>query len=104
MKTLVESIVEKDYTIAEEQLKEKLSTIAVAKLHEMRKMVAATLSEAGRGGRFASKQIPLSGKVVRGSEEDKAAIMKAAQESREKARKAKLEKDEEWANRNNKKP
>jgi hypothetical protein len=45
MKTLIENITNKRYTLAEEQLKEKLATIRESKLLEMKKMVAAKLSE-----------------------------------------------------------
>lgn len=45
MKTILESIQEKDYTSAQEQLHEKLQDIAVEKIHEMRKMIAAQMTE-----------------------------------------------------------
>lgn len=42
MKTILESIQEKDYTSAQDQLHERLQDIAIEKLHEMKKMIAAS--------------------------------------------------------------
>lgn len=45
MKTILESIQEKDYTSAQDQLHERLQDIVVEKLHEMKKMIAAKMTE-----------------------------------------------------------
>lgn len=45
MNTILESITEKDYTSAEQQLQEKLNNIVTKKLHEMKKMIAAKMTE-----------------------------------------------------------
>lgn len=45
MKTILESIQEKDYTSAQDQLHERLQDIAIEKLHEMKKMIAAKMTE-----------------------------------------------------------
>lgn len=48
MKTILESIQEKDYTSAQDQLHERLQDIVVEKLHEMKKMIAAQMTEQTR--------------------------------------------------------
>lgn len=45
MNTILESITEKDYTSAEQQLQEKLNNIVTKKLHEIKKMIAAKMTE-----------------------------------------------------------
>lgn len=45
MKTILESIQEKDYTSAQDQLHERLQDIAIEKLHEMKKIIAAKMTE-----------------------------------------------------------
>jgi hypothetical protein len=50
MKTLIQNITQKKYTLAEEELKEKLAEICRSKLFEMKKMVAAKMAEASHDG------------------------------------------------------
>lgn len=63
MKTLLESIQDKDYTSAENQLHERLQDIAVDKLHEMKRMLAAKVIDKENDKNTKKKEYkPLFGK------------------------------------------
>jgi hypothetical protein len=64
MKIFLESIEQKDYTLAEQELKKKLSEISVSKLHEMKKAVAAKMTDAE-----SKEDEPLFGKYQKGARE-----------------------------------